>query len=260
MLTPCSPTCITQPITTSSTTPGSMPVRSTSAFSVSAARSTGCQSLSLPLRLPSGVRTASTITAVVIGASLLPAPAAQRTHLMRDRRTRESRRAADAAVWSSEPGEDAAQVGDVVVGERGGDVGLHGAAVGDVHLPPQRAAAPGELDDDGALVVDVGRPLAGDPPLLLQPVEAAAEAGADEAQLVGEVARTGRAAEPLQGGEHVEPAERDVPLGGQRPRRSSARARRRPTAARATPRPGWRRGGASADAVRPSPSAPRRTR
>ena len=74
-LSPCSPTCITQPITTSSTVPGSMPVRSTSAFRVSAARSTGCQSLSCPLRLPSGVRTASMITAFVTArtvALLLP--------------------------------------------------------------------------------------------------------------------------------------------------------------------------------------------
>src|SRR6185369_12010437 len=36
----------------------------TSAFSVSAARSTGCQSRSLPLRLPPAVRTASMMTAV----------------------------------------------------------------------------------------------------------------------------------------------------------------------------------------------------
>src|SRR3954453_7481996 len=68
-LTACSPTCMTQPMTTSSTMPGSMPVRSISAVSVSAARSTGCQSLSLPLRRPSGVRIASTITAVFIETS-----------------------------------------------------------------------------------------------------------------------------------------------------------------------------------------------
>ncbi len=48
-----------------------MPVRSTSALSVSAARSTGCQSLSLPLRFPSGVRMASTMTAVVMSGLLL---------------------------------------------------------------------------------------------------------------------------------------------------------------------------------------------
>ena len=55
------------PCTTSSTMPGSRPLRSTTAFSVSAARSTGCHSFSLPLRLPRGVRTASTRTAEVIG-------------------------------------------------------------------------------------------------------------------------------------------------------------------------------------------------
>ena len=71
----CSPTCITQPITTSSTVAGSMPVRSISAFNVSAARSTGCQSLSRPFRRPSGVRMTSTMTAVGMAAVCsLPAP------------------------------------------------------------------------------------------------------------------------------------------------------------------------------------------
>src|SRR4051794_15156594 len=59
-----SPTCMTQPMITSSTSAGSMPVRSTSARSVCAARSTGWVPASLPLRRPSGVRTASTMTAV----------------------------------------------------------------------------------------------------------------------------------------------------------------------------------------------------
>ena len=67
--TACSPTCITQPMMTSSTMAGSRPLRSTSALSGSAARSTACHPRSLPLRLPPGVRTASTITAVVIGGS-----------------------------------------------------------------------------------------------------------------------------------------------------------------------------------------------
>jgi hypothetical protein len=58
---------MTQPITTSSTIAGSSPVRSMSALSVSAARSTGCQSFNFPLRFPSGVRIASTMTALGIG-------------------------------------------------------------------------------------------------------------------------------------------------------------------------------------------------
>ena len=62
----CSPTCITQPITTSSIMAGSMLLRVVSAVSISAARSTGCQFFNRPLRLPSGVRTASTMTAVCI--------------------------------------------------------------------------------------------------------------------------------------------------------------------------------------------------
>ena len=44
MLSDCSPTCMTQPMMTSSTSAGSRSLRSTSALSVSAARSTGCQS------------------------------------------------------------------------------------------------------------------------------------------------------------------------------------------------------------------------
>src|ERR1700730_6482116 len=48
---------------TSSTRPGSMPASSTSALSTWADRSTGWMSRSAPLRLPTGVRTAPTITA-----------------------------------------------------------------------------------------------------------------------------------------------------------------------------------------------------
>ena len=54
--------------------------------------------------------------------------------------------------------------------------------------------------------------LPSDPALLLQPVESAAQAGPHEAQLRSEVARPGGAAEALQRGEHVEPAERHVPF------------------------------------------------
>src|SRR5437764_2926291 len=64
--TPWAPTCMTQPMTTSSMTAGSMPLRSTSAFRVSAARSAGCQPDSFPLRFPPAVRTASTMTAVAM--------------------------------------------------------------------------------------------------------------------------------------------------------------------------------------------------
>ena len=60
----CSPTVMVQPMTTSSTRAGSRSLRSTSALSGAAARSTGCQPESLPLRRPTGVRSASTITAV----------------------------------------------------------------------------------------------------------------------------------------------------------------------------------------------------
>ena len=66
MFTAWSPTWLRQPMITSSMSTGSMSLRATSAFSTSAARSAGCQPESFPLRLPPGVRTASTITAWVI--------------------------------------------------------------------------------------------------------------------------------------------------------------------------------------------------
>src|SRR5215204_4800865 len=59
----CSPTWPTQPQMTSSTSDGSTPARSTRLLSTCADRSAGCTPESPPLRLPTGVRTASTITA-----------------------------------------------------------------------------------------------------------------------------------------------------------------------------------------------------
>src|SRR5215468_3676182 len=59
----CSPNWLTQPQITSSTTAGSMPVRPVSVRSTCADRSTGCTPASAPFRLPTGVRTAATITA-----------------------------------------------------------------------------------------------------------------------------------------------------------------------------------------------------
>ena len=57
----CEPMVSQQPMITSSTAPGSMPVRSTSAFSTWAPRSAECTLASEPPRLPTGVRTASTM-------------------------------------------------------------------------------------------------------------------------------------------------------------------------------------------------------
>src|SRR6266568_3012641 len=65
-----SPTWDTQPQITSSTALGSIPDRETTSERVAARRSVGCQSASLPPRLPIGVRTASTITASGIAAHL----------------------------------------------------------------------------------------------------------------------------------------------------------------------------------------------
>ena len=70
MLRPWAPVCMTQPMITSSTSAESRSLRSTTALSASAARSTGCQSFNFPLRFPPAVRTASTITAVGMGRLL----------------------------------------------------------------------------------------------------------------------------------------------------------------------------------------------
>jgi hypothetical protein len=58
---PCSPAWLTQPMITSSTAAGSMPLRSTAAERIAPPRSLGCQPASRPLRRPPAVRTASTI-------------------------------------------------------------------------------------------------------------------------------------------------------------------------------------------------------
>ena len=62
MLNACSPTWLTQPVTTCPTAAGSMPDRSIAAFCTVASRSAGWTVDNPPLRFPTGVRTASTIT------------------------------------------------------------------------------------------------------------------------------------------------------------------------------------------------------
>ena len=66
----CWPTCCTTPQITSSTTAGSIPFRSTSAFSTWADRLTAWIPASEPFRLPTGVRTASTMTASAVRAGM----------------------------------------------------------------------------------------------------------------------------------------------------------------------------------------------
>src|SRR5205807_3753421 len=61
-----SPTVIVQPMITSSISAGSRSLRATRALSGSDARSTACQSSSFPLRRPTAVRTASTMTALAM--------------------------------------------------------------------------------------------------------------------------------------------------------------------------------------------------
>ena len=63
MFQPCSPICVTQPICTSSTSPGSRSCRATRPFSTCAASSSPRVPESDPFRRPIGLRTASTISA-----------------------------------------------------------------------------------------------------------------------------------------------------------------------------------------------------
>ena len=92
MLRPWLPTCMTQPMITSSIRAGSRSLRSARERSTSAARSAGCQPDSFPNRLPPGVRTASTITAVA-----MVAPPRRRARLETDQPelTSRSRESAD---------------------------------------------------------------------------------------------------------------------------------------------------------------------
>src|SRR3954452_4293799 len=76
----CSPTCETQPQMTSSTRPGSTPARSTSALSTCADRFVGCTPDNPPLRLPTGVRTASTITASRMSTPSVDGPGSAGCH------------------------------------------------------------------------------------------------------------------------------------------------------------------------------------
>ncbi len=62
----CSPTVMVQPMTTSSTREGSRSLRASRAASGWAARSVACHPERRPPRRPTGVRTASTITALGI--------------------------------------------------------------------------------------------------------------------------------------------------------------------------------------------------
>ena len=61
-LNPCSPAWVTQPPTTCSTVEGSMPDRFTTSTCAAPSTSAARRPESHPLRLPIGVRTASTIT------------------------------------------------------------------------------------------------------------------------------------------------------------------------------------------------------
>lgn len=67
VLNACMPTWLMQPPTNWSTSPGSMPERSTTARWATASRSAACMVDNPPPRFPLGVRTASMITTSLMG-------------------------------------------------------------------------------------------------------------------------------------------------------------------------------------------------
>ena len=89
------------------------------------------------------------------------------------------------------------------------------ASVADVHLAPQPAAGAGEFDLDRPQVGARNLPVPGDPAFLLEPIEPTTQARRRQPQVGGDVERPGTSAETLERGEHVEPSERDVPVGAQ---------------------------------------------
>src|SRR5712692_2827130 len=81
MLNDCSPAWLTQPVTTCSTTAGSMPDRAISDSRTAPSRSAGCLVERPPPRRPMGLRTASMTTTSVMRAAYLAAPSpAQPAH------------------------------------------------------------------------------------------------------------------------------------------------------------------------------------
>ena len=116
--------------------------------------------------------------------------------------------------------EDAAQGSDVAVAEPAGEVRCTARRY--VTFISRHSSRPRRVSSTTTARWSSPPALAAHHPTLLgEAVETAAEARSDEAQLVGELRRAGRSAASLQGGEHVEPAERQVPLGAQRAYRSA---------------------------------------
>ena len=105
----------------------------------------------------------------------------------------------DDARTCSAPGatrvDDGPQRVDLVVVEPRREVALHGPPVRDVHLPPQRTAAAGQLDRHRAMVALSPPSWRTHPPLLLEPVEPATETRPHEPQL-GSASSLGRADPP----------------------------------------------------------------
>ena len=83
-LKPCSPAWVTHPPTTCSTAAGSIPARLTTSTWAAPRMSGARRPESQPLRLPIGVRTASTITGCAMTYLLLPLPALGRLPSMGD--------------------------------------------------------------------------------------------------------------------------------------------------------------------------------
>src|SRR5919108_3161632 len=166
----CSPICVTQPPTSWPTSRGPTPARASTAFWTSPRTSTGCRLESAPCRLPTGVRTASTITgvpkapsAVRRGAVAVPRAVADLPQLGDDRRL--GRGVASLVLREAVPGRADRDARDRVVPHlmdleherRRGKRGTAELLAQDRHRPAERRdeAVDHELERDVRVVEDV---------------------------------------------------------------------------------------------------------
>src|SRR4051812_24882192 len=132
MLNDCSPTWLTQPPTTWSTTVGSIPARAMASFCTAPSRSAACMLDRPPPRRPIGLRTASTITTSVMARQRTwpSADAARRTATADAQRLQhqQQQRRADDRDQQPGPGEVLeADVGACRPGQRAADQGADDA-------------------------------------------------------------------------------------------------------------------------------------
>jgi len=94
-----------------------------------------------------------------------------------------------------------------------GELSLEGAPIADVHLTPQPPTRSRQLDFNGPVVSIVDMTMSGDPPFLFQTIEATTQARRREPQIGCDIERSRSSSQALQRGQHIKPAEPDIPIG-----------------------------------------------